>query len=225
MELLNNEFFPITTCFGFLEADLETVIQADINGRLSEGGYTVSQRSGSFPDLLRQLLPLTGSQMRDIWIQTSSQWTAYFDNCRIGGDPLGPICHGALDIGCRGVMVLNSPETSGWWGGTRFAIFSAEGPRWNNITRDISAINDDGRWHWGVSGTPQPFEELDAYKNKRIRDRLTPAMLQRYCAALGIHAFDEAFYGNKAYLVENNNIDASRIKTETIETVRKNAGV
>jgi hypothetical protein len=45
------------------------------------------------------------------------------------------------------------------------------------------------------------------------------------CAALGIQAFDEAFYGNKAYLVENNNIDASRIKTETIETVRKNAGV
>ena len=47
----------------------------------------------------------------------------------------------------------------------------------------------------------QPFEEPEHYKERRIRDRLTDEMLERYCAALGIRLFDKAFYGPSGFLV------------------------
>ena len=225
MALLNNDFFPITTHIGFLEADLETVIQADRSGRLSDGGYKVSHLSDSFPKLLERLLPLTGPSTRNVWIQTAGKWTAYFDNFRIGGDPYGPICHGARHAGCRGVMIVNSPQTPTWWGGRRFTVFNPDGPRWRNITREISAINNGGRWNWTISGNPQSFEELSRYQARRIKDRLTPEMLERYCAALGIQVFDESFYGDQGYLVENANSHPSRVTTESLDAVKNIAGV
>jgi hypothetical protein len=36
-----------------------------------------------------------------------------------------------------------------------------------------------------------------------MRDRLTSAMLERYCQALGIDVFDPSFYGPDAVLVES----------------------
>src|SRR5262249_11192690 len=162
----------------------------------------LSRIDGTLPRMLDRLLPLTGPLLRNIWVRTSGRWTAYFDNFVNGGDPYGPICHGARDLNCKGVMILISPQTATSWRGTRFTIFGPKGPRWFNIDREISAINDEGRWDWTVSGKPQSFEDVSRYKARRVKDRFTPEMLEQYCTALGIRAFDDTFYGNKGYLVE-----------------------
>jgi len=98
MKLLADGFYPITSCFGCLEADLKTVVAADKNGRLAGGKYSVSPVKGPFPEMLNRRLPLTGPLWRNIWGRTSGPWTAYFDNFVNGGDPYGPICHGARDL-------------------------------------------------------------------------------------------------------------------------------
>ena len=54
-----------------------------------------------------------------------------------------------------------------------------------------------------ATGTEQAFEEVDAYQARRVRDRFTSAMLERYCQALGIAVFDPSFYGPDAVLVES----------------------
>jgi hypothetical protein len=62
-------------------------------------------------------------------------------------------------------------------------------------------MNNGGSWTFSANGIQQPFEETESYKARRIADRLTGEMLERYCKALGISVFDETFYGMKAALI------------------------
>jgi hypothetical protein len=61
-------------------------------------------------------------------------------------------------------------------------------------------MNDGGRWIFETDGEMQAFEEPENYQAKRIRDRFTIKMLERYCRALGIEPFEISFYGNDAML-------------------------
>jgi hypothetical protein len=65
----------------------------------------------------------------------------------------------------------------------------------------VSARKDGGPWKFFQRGEVQPFEQVGHYENKHIRDRFTPEMLESYCAAQGILAFDAAFYGPRNFLV------------------------
>lgn len=49
----------------------------------------------------------------------------------------------------------------------------------------------------------QLFEETEAYSARRLRDRFTSAMLERYCQALGVDVFNPSAYGPEVALVEN----------------------
>src|SRR4051794_4836957 len=105
MNLLNGQYAPITDAIGFLEADYQTVITADIGWRDSLGGYHGHSVSGGLPYLFDGLLPLTGPLLRYVWVPTSSQWTAYFDNFVNGTDSFGPVSYLAQQLGCRGVSI------------------------------------------------------------------------------------------------------------------------
>jgi len=72
---------------------------------------------------------------------------------------------------------------------------------WLNQKRAVVAMNDGGSWLFSADGIQQPFEEPESYKARRIADRLTGEMLERYCKALGIRVFDNAFYGMKAAVI------------------------
>jgi hypothetical protein len=80
-------------------------------------------------------------------------------------------------------------------------MFTSHQTDWLNQERAIVAMNDGGSWLFSADGIEQPFEELGSYKGRRIADRFTDQMLERYCEALGIKLFDEAFYGSKAAVV------------------------
>ena len=62
-------------------------------------------------------------------------------------------------------------------------------------------MNDGGDWLFSADGMQQPFEEPESYKARRIADRFTDEMLERYCKALVIGLFDKSFYGMKAALI------------------------
>jgi hypothetical protein len=83
----------------------------------------------------------------------------------------------------------------------------------------VAAVEDEGRWEWVATGTAQPFEDVAAYRRRRVRDRLTPDMLASYGEALGLRPFDETFYHPVGHLVENVGITAP-IRTETLEQAR-----
>lgn len=214
MKLLGDRYAPITFAAGFLETDFATVVAADEVWRARLGGHIMRPLRGAFEDLLDKLLPLTGPLSRYVWVRTIGRWTAYFDNSVDGSDPFGPISYLAQQIKCRGVMIQCRPQTTKAEGGISVSIFGPEKMEFLNYLRIVSAINDGGRWRWDISGAVQPFEEVQHYEARRIRDRLTPEMLDRYCRAMGICAFDDAFYSDQGHLVEYGNVNnAVRILT------------
>src|SRR6185503_4911179 len=76
------------------------------------------------------------------------------------------------------------------------------GPRY---LRALGASNDGGRWVFDASGEPFPFEKLEQYQARRVRDRFTFDMLKEYLHHLGLSPFEEGFYlpeGSPAWLVE-----------------------
>jgi hypothetical protein len=72
-----------------------------------------------------------------------------------------------------------------------------------NYIRTVHASFDGSRWVFDAVGTPQDFEELDAYKAPRVRDRFTSEMLERYCKALGVDVFNPQAYGPRAVLARS----------------------
>lgn len=59
----------------------------------------------------------------------------------------------------------------------------------------------ESRWEWYEGGDPFPWEEFETYKEKRIKHRLTPEMVERYCGHLGIDLFDPDYYAGRATLI------------------------
>ena len=84
---------------------------------------------------------------------------------------------------------------------TSFTLVGPYETEWLNEIRHVSARKDGGPWKFFQRGEVQPFEQVGHYENKHIRERFTPEMLESYCAALGILAFDATFYGPRSLLV------------------------
>jgi hypothetical protein len=220
MKLLDDRYAPITNAIGFLEAQFSAVVEADELWRKSIGVYPGQHQRGDLAALLNTLLPLTGPQVRYIWIKTCSGWTSYFDNFLNGSDPFGPISYLAGVLKCRGVTVSYRPQNEACEGGASFSLFGAGQTDWLNCIRSISAINEGGRWRWDANGMVQPFEETERYQARRIRDRLTPDMIERYCASLGIRPVDASYYQKDGYLVENKNTKCP-VRTESLLQARE----
>jgi hypothetical protein len=219
MDLLGGHYAPITDAIGFLEADLPRAVDADRRWRATLGGYGGRPVTGALPVLLDALLPLTGPLRRYIWVQTIGGWTAYFDNSVIGSDTFGPISYLAEQMRCRGFAIGCRAGTRKRGASVSFSLYGPEPTEWLNLVRTVSAVEDEGRWTWTATGTVQTFEEVERYRQRRVRDRLTPDTLAQYCAAIGIRPFDESFYGAEGYLVENTNVRGP-VRTETLRQAR-----
>jgi len=219
MNLLAGSYAPITDAIGFLEAEFAQVVAADARWRDSLGGYRGRPLNGPLPSLLDALLPLTGPLLRYEWVQTAGPWTAYFDNFVLGSDTFGPVSYLAQQLGCRGVAIGCRKGTARREASATFSLYGPEQTDRLNVVRSVAAVEDDGRWEWSASGSPQPFEDIGAYNRRRVRDRLTPDMIANYCGALGIRPFDEYFYGTAGQLVENVRITGN-VRTETLQQAR-----
>jgi hypothetical protein len=95
----------------------------------------------------------------------------------------------------------------------------------SNSIRAIYAANDGGRWTFGAHGEVQPFEKPESYTARRVKDRLTPEMLEEYCAALGVRYFDPSFYLPEGVLIEVSSRLPFGHRGEPLEQVQQELGV
>lgn len=211
--LLSDRFAPITSSIGFLRLDLDAVAEALTQWRrkLVSGGVNCEELRDGFPDCLHALEPLTGGvRPRELVVEASDGWTAYFDCSLRGTDAVSTIGYLSRTLNCQGLAVTTVPHTvglpgvkNGQMGSVQFEMFGPLQTEFLNYVRTVTASYDGSRWVFEANGTEQWFEELDAYKARKVRDRFTTDMLERYCKALDLDVFDPAAYGPRALLVRS----------------------
>jgi hypothetical protein len=214
MSLIKNEFAPVTFRFGFVESSFTSLREA-----FHEWFRTIDAKEGLKTEFrtivaplgtaLLSLEPLTTPSDRYLLVETKSNWTAIFANGLRVNDVFSPVSYLPLRLNCRGLEVGYTPDCSKSdrkdllrvWGHTLFALYGPSSTDWLNRIRYLSVSNDVGGWSFSESGDAQPYEELDAYKKRRIQERLTIEMLERYCSALGVELNQADFYGLRSYAV------------------------
>jgi hypothetical protein len=213
--LLDDRWAPVTSEMGFLETDAEHAARAFAawqGGLLAPRGITVEVRPapGPLEQALSALLPLTGGEKRrHLFMPTRGCWTAYVDNGWTGTDAASAMGYMARTVGCRGLRVVAVPNTyrkgEGRYGAVMLEVYGPHQTAWLNHLRAVSASNDGGRWVFDQFGEPFPFEKLEQYQARRVKDRFTFDMLKEYLHHLGLSPFEEDFYlprGAHAWLVE-----------------------
>lgn len=213
--LLDDRWAPVTSTMGYLEARAEYAARAFADwqaGLLGADGVAVEVRpvTGSLEQVLSSLLPLTqGMRQRHLFIPTRSPWMAYVDNAYRGTDAASAMAYMARTIGCRGLRVVAVPHTyrkgEGRYGAVMLEVYGPHQTAWINTVRVVSAANDGGPWVFDEFGEPFPFEKVEQYQARRVRDRFTFDMLRDYLRHLGLSPFEEDFYlpeGQSAWLVE-----------------------
>lgn len=211
--LLDNKFAPITFSLGFLELPFHTVVDEFIGWKKElDISFIITPIEFPLEEALLKLDPLITPHTKQLLMSTQSAWTAYFDNGINGGDPSPPIGYLSGRLHCRGLAISCVPQTlvsedkdeRGTYGAVQFELFAPEPREWLNCERSIVAMNDGGKWIFATRGNVQPFERIERYKARRIRDRFTDDLLEEYCQALGIRLFDSEFYDPAGVLIEEN---------------------
>ncbi|MCD4823792.1 MAG: hypothetical protein K8S55_04245 [Phycisphaerae bacterium] len=207
--LLHGRYRPVTGTIGFLECPAKHAAKMFYKWRYRT--YTRDGRELHIEPLrtpnmgtaLDALLPLMTYSNRWLFLETTSQWCAFFGNRWQGTDssPIGPLA--GHRCGCRGVRATSVPNIpmkkigEEWFGSYGAEILEVYRPEWTemgNTERSICAMNDGGPWCFETYGEPYGFEDTEAYSARRKRDRFTHDMLESYLQHLGIEAYDEAFY-------------------------------
>jgi hypothetical protein len=226
--LIAPEFAPITFTVGFLERPLEEVADA-LRRWYAEAGIARTLRpyaSGALAAALGELEPLGAPDFTRLWIATASpRWrTAYFDGFVNGTDAFPPISYLAERMGCHGLIVGTQPDSATCFGATHVALYGPAATEWLNLEWSVAARNDGGRWRFQRTGPLQPFEESETYARRRIRDRLPPELLLRYCRALDV-PLDAAAFG-PAHVLDVPTARASDgQRRETLATARARLGL
>jgi hypothetical protein len=213
--LLNNAFAPVTFRFGFVEtsfSSLSDVFQEwfrTIDAKYPNLRTEFTSITAPLSTALLSLEPLTSPSDRYLLVETSSDWTAIFANGLRVNDVASAIGYLPTVLKCRGVEVGYAPDFSKSnrknlirkWGSTLFALYGPTKTDWLNRIRHVQVWNDVDGWTFDEGGEVQPFEEPDVYKKRRIADRFTSEMLERYCKALGIELNRDDFYGRRSCAV------------------------
>ncbi|KFE62361.1 hypothetical protein DB31_4071 [Hyalangium minutum] len=233
--LLEDRWAPVTSEMGFLAAGAEQAAQAFATwqrGLATSHGFTIEVLSVSGPleQALSHLLPLSGGEtQRRLFIPTRSAWTAYVTNQWTGTDAASPMRVMARQLSIRCLRVVAVPHTlrgdQGRYGAVMLSVYGPEQPgKISNTVRALAAANDGGRWVFEQSGEPFPFEQVEQYQARRVRDRFSFEMLKDYLRHLGLSPFEEDFYlppGSCAWLVQKTGPFAPGYKEYTLEEARR----
>ena len=169
------------------------------------GSVTTTRLDTGLHDAIPHLQPLTTRvRPRELLATTANpDWVAYVDCPARGSDPDGPMYVLSQRLGGRGLSATLIPDaprdgSGGRWGGR---IMWLHDNRPGRESRSIAVIQDGSHWEFDAHGPMQDFEEPEAYSARRVRDRFTPDMLLRYCAALGLRPWDDDFYPGPCVLL------------------------
>lgn len=178
-----------TSEVGFFESDVRNVSQwlANIGDR---SWHLIP--SATLVDLVREIPSTTDMRefaRRDLLIPLGS-WCALLNNSVAGTDVGGLPGVAARNHGYRGVRAVSA--ISAEHPATMLEVYEPEISAPLNRRRLIYAMSDRGRWSFDTEGEPFDFEETENYSKRRIRDRFTPEMLERYLIALGVPMLESA---------------------------------
>ena len=76
---------------------------------------------------------------------------------------------------------------------TLYKKFSFQKYESGKISRLVYAMQDP-KWIYHEQGTALDFENLDNYKRRRIKDKLTKSIIIEYCKALNLNIVDDCFW-------------------------------
>lgn len=214
--LFRGRWHPVTTSMTFFAGEVGEVVRAfeDWRGvwevRRFGAPFRVEPVSGDLDGLLARLVPLQMlSTRRYLFVPVATDGpyrTAVFgDNWN--GTETHELAVGLVDRGIATVSFRSCPDDpSGeiWPGGFHgvhdfVAMSPAPGPRDSDrVAARVRTVGistgDTGRWGFGQSGEPLPFEDTSAYTARRPRDRFGQQALIAYAAVLGLRPFDEDSY-------------------------------
>jgi hypothetical protein len=232
--LLEDRWAPVTSEMGFLELGAEQAAQAFAiweRGLMTPRGIVVEVLpvTGTLEQVLSRLLPLTsGETQRHLFIPTRSAWTAYVENGWTGTDAASPMRSMARRLSIRCLRVVAVPHTlrgdHGRYGAVMLGVYGPKQPeKLTSTVRALAAANDGGRWVFEQSGEPFPFEQVEKYQERRVRDRFTFEMLKDYLHHLGLAPFEEDFYmppGSHAWLIQKTGPFTTPGREHTLEEAR-----
>ncbi len=232
--LLEEQYAPITIQIGFIRADVDTVADEYVAWMRDLGNY--AGRSvrvlPSLRDGLELLPPLTTELRRSLFVQMENGWTACFNNLYSGSDVLSTCWTVARRLRTHSVLITSVPNIRDAgrvrYASVQFSLrrFERDDPSTSldhdrSQDRVVYASNDGGRWVFNAVGAVQPFEQATEYTARPIRKRFTSQMLEEYCNALGIGAFDEHSYLGRAVIVETTIARPDREKARSLAQARE----
>ena len=232
--LLEDRWAPVTSTMGVLELGAEQAAQAFAMWHrelMTPRGITVEVLpvTGTLEQALSRLLPLTsGETQRHLFIPTHSAWTAYVANGWTGTDAASPLRYMARWLSIRCLRVVAVPHTlrgdRGRYGAVMLDVYGPKQPgKLHNYVRALEVANDGGRWVFEQEGEPFPFEQVEKYQARRVRDRFTFEMLKDYLHHLGLAPFEEDFYmppGSHAWLIQKSGPFTTVGREYTLEEAR-----
>ncbi|WP_131824993.1 hypothetical protein [Yoonia rosea] len=174
-------FAPTTEDYGLLAMPLAAAAQAyERLFAAADQSLTRQNIEGKPSALFHALEPLTMALDRTMLIAHGPTWTSYFANGLLGSDAVLPVSRIAAMNGCTGLRICRSSKA------TLLEVYESpeRGGDGLNLRRTIYAAQD-GKWTFGNSGTPYPFESTEQYTEKRIKDRFTPKHLDAMLDGLG----------------------------------------
>jgi hypothetical protein len=156
--------------------------------------YERTEIASSLADALTSLLPLAASKMRRLFVATSSDWVASFQNGIQGSDPFPAMSYLAKRMGVLGMRVCCTPDRAEH-PATIWEVHAPEslGGCPLGYRRSLSASNDGDRGEFYKSGKHYPFEQIERYAERRKRDRFTRDKLRDYLRHFGIELITDEF--------------------------------
>jgi hypothetical protein len=207
--LLREAVGVLGTTIGMIKATPEVAVEAFLAWQQPIGkryGYqlTIARFRGPVNRALEGMLPLVSPvRTKHLFIATRSEWSAFFDNGAAGTDAASTMAVLAQRIGAPALRATCVPQSlpdrpkrdsGGSWGANIVELFDERGA----TRRSIFCANDGGKWKFGQTGVPLPFETVDKYDAKRIRDRFGEADLRAFLNGISIDAFDDDAYPSVA---------------------------
>lgn len=175
-------FEPTTSSYALFSMPLDEIASAWAAWMATANPYPVrTDLAGSADELFPNLEPLSMATDKHLFVANGECWTSYFNNSLLGSDVFLELSRLAGSHCCTALRIVKQPTA------TIFEAYECPdrgGEPPLNERRTIQAAKD-GRWTFGSSGTPYPFEDVSRYEAKRIRDRFTPEMLDDILKGLG----------------------------------------
>lgn len=218
--LFSERLAPITTSMGFVEAELDSILDNFVDWRREiantwdpKSNVDVVEVNGDLEETLRTILPFQRIHSNHfLFVPTMSNWVAYVGNAYRGTDP-SAISYIARHIGCQTLWMVAKPHTLrrtgvpriGRQGALIIELYGPEETEWLNHIRTIRLVNNAGRWEFRQSGDPFPFEDANQYEARKVSKRFSFESFAKILHHLGIHPFTPNFYlpkgSDTAYMV------------------------